>query len=179
MLIRPEWPADRPAVHELTTAAFAPADHDGGPVVEAVLIEELRGDPGWIPSLTLVAELDGAVVAQVTCSYGAVDAADPGKADRPVVGVGPVGVVPDHQGKGIGSVLMNELIRVADGAGEPALVLLGSPVFYGRFGFAAASGLGIEPPDPNWGEYFQVRTLTSYEPGLVGRYRYATPFDNL
>jgi len=74
---------------------------------------------------------------------------------------------------------MARLIELADAAGEPALLLLGSPKFYGRFGFVPAAGLGIESPDPSWGGSFQVRTLTSYEPGLTGRYGYAAPFSNL
>lgn len=177
LLVRPERLRDRPAVRALITAAFAPVDHDGGPVAESVLTDELRRDPGWIPSLTLVAELDGVVVGQVTCSYGFVEPlAGP---DRSVAGVGPVAVLPGFQGRSIGSGLMTRLIAVADTAGEPALVLLGSPAFYGRFGFVDSASLGIDPPDPSWGEYFQVRTLTSYDRGLAGRYRYAAPFQRL
>jgi putative acetyltransferase len=179
VLIRPEKVADRPAVQALIAAAFAPADHADGAVVEAVLTDELRRDPGWIPALTLVADRDGVVVGQVTCSYGAVRASDRTIPDRRVVGVGPVAVLPDYQGAGIGSEMMRALIDTADSAGEPALVLLGSPVFYGRFGFVASSKVGIASPDPSWGEHFQVRTLTSYDPGLVGRYSYAAPFANL
>ena len=54
----------------------------------------------------------------------------------------------------------------------------GNPGFYGRFGFVPAQSLGIAAPDPSWGDYFQVRTLTTYA-GQTGRFRYASPFERL
>lgn len=175
MRIRPEEPADRPAVQSVIEAAFAPSEPADGPVVESALTDHLRADPDWIPQLTLVAELGGVVVGQVTSSYGVLD--DP--AGTQLVGVGPVAVAPGHQGAGIGSQLMRAVIAAADATGESAMVLLGSPDFYGRFGFVAAADLGIEAPDPSWGKHFQAVQLRGYRPGMVGRFRYAAPFDRL
>ena len=56
----------------------------------------------------------------------------------------PLAVIPHRQSEGIGSGLMNELLRQAEGIGEPLLVLLGLPAYYGRFGFEAAGPLGID-----------------------------------
>lgn len=176
VLIRPEAGADRPAVQALITAAFAPAEPTGQPVAEAVLTDELRADPAFVPELTLVAELAGEIVGQVTSSYGTL--IGPAGARR-MIGVGPVSVLPARQGAGIGSTLMRALIDAADRAGEPALVLLGSPDYYGRFGFVAAADFRIEAPDPAWGTHFQVRTLTAFDPAMVGQYRYSAPFDRL
>ena len=61
--------------------------------------------------------------------------------------------------------------------GEPLMGLLGSPAYYSRFGFVPASDLAVTAPDPEWGGYFQVRTLSSYRPTINGRFRYAEPFD--
>ena len=52
-----------------------------------------------IPEFSFTALTDGGVVGHVTASPATV-AADP------VVAVGPIGVLPDHQGTGIGSALM-------------------------------------------------------------------------
>ena len=177
--IRPERAADRPAVQVLIEAAFAPVGHPAGPVIEAVLTEELRRDPAWIPELTLVAERPGAIVGQLTCSYGLLEPADAAPADRRLVGAGPVGVLPGHQRTGVGSALLQALVKTADAAGQPALVLLGSPDFYGRFGFVAAADVGILAPDPLWGRHFQVRTLSAYDRGMAGKFRYAAPFNGL
>ena len=68
-------------------------------------------------------------------------------------------------------------IGAAEALHEPLLVLLGEPDYYGRFGFQAASELGVESPDPQWGNYFQALQLTN---GPVnGAFRYAKPFDDL
>ena len=75
-----------------------------------------------------------------------------------------------------GLALMHALIGAAEALDEPALVLLGSPDFYGRFGFVAASSVGIEAPDPAWGDHFQVLPLTGFDRSMTGRFRYAAPF---
>ena len=175
VLIRPEEQADRTAVQALIGAAFGSGDRATGPIVEVGLNDELRRDPGWIPELTLVAEQYGRIVGQLTCSFGELDD------DRRtrLVGVGPVAVLPGRQGEGIGSLLMRSLIDAADARGERALILLGSPDFYGRFGFVPATDLQIGAPDPEWGKYFQALALRAHDPGVTGRFRYAAPFANL
>ena len=97
--------------------------------------------------------------------------------ETPVLGLGPLGVLPEVQRRGIGTVLVHALLAVAEAAGEPLVALLGSPRYYGRFGFVRSTDLGITPPDASWGEFFQARRLL---PGMAeGRFRYAAPFDRL
>ena len=43
----------------------------------------------------------------------------------------------------------------------------------------AASALGIEAPDPNWGDHFQARPLAAYRPEVRGTFHYAAPFERL
>lgn len=172
--VREETPADAAAVQAVIGAAFAVVD---GRVVEVGLNDELRRDPDRIRGLCLVAERDGVVVGQVTCSYGTLTGPD--GAGRRLVGVGPVAVRPADQGAGVGRVLMTELIERATRAGEPALVLLGDPAFYERFGFRPAATAGIQAPDPAWGEHFQALVLAPDRPRLAGTFRYAAPFERL
>ena len=47
--------------------------------------------------------------------------------------------------------------------------LLGSPDFYGRFGFVAGRRLRIHAPDPAWGKYFQVRSAARSGRWSAGR----------
>jgi putative acetyltransferase len=179
VLIRPETPADRDSVQALITAAFGKSRAGRRRVPEAVLNKALRADPAWSAELTLVAELDRTIVGQVTSSYGVLVNPDPAIADRRLLAIGPVSVLPTHQHTGIGSTIVRRLVAAADAADEPAIVLLGSPDFYGRFGFVEASELAIEAPDPAWGKYFQARKLTAYDRSLVGQFRYGAPFDKL
>lgn len=175
--IRPEEPGDADAVQWVIASAFPSADGTPtGTVVEVGLNDALRRDSSWIPGLSLVAVRDGRVVGQLTASYGTLT--DPAGGQRPVAGIGPVAVAPAEQGTGVGRALLTAVIERARGSGEPALVLLGDPAFYGRFGFRPAAAAGITPPDPAWGEHFQALVLTD-DPTLSGAFRYAAPFDAL
>ena len=99
-------------------------------------------------------------------------------AAEPVVAVGPVGVLPDHQGTGVGIALMDAHLAAADAAGVPLVVLLGAPQYYGRFGFRPARELGVIPLEPDWGDAFQARPLTAYNESVAGRFQYAAAFSS-
>jgi putative acetyltransferase len=91
---------------------------------------------------------------------------------------GPIGVLPDHQGTGIGSALMDALLAAADAADAPLIGLLGAPQYYSRFGFRPAKELGVIPPEPEWGDAFQARPLTAYTESVAGRFQYASAFSS-
>ncbi|WP_369374440.1 GNAT family N-acetyltransferase [Promicromonospora sp. Populi] len=181
MLIRQEGPSDAEAIRAVTAAAFGrvahaapPIEPDGAPG-EATLVGWLRDDPGWVPQLSLVAGpglSSTEVVGHVIATHGRL-------ADRPALGLGPLSVDPKHQGRGIGSALMHTILGAADALGEPVVVLLGEPALYSRFGFVPARSLGIEAPDPAYGDYFQARTLSAWRAEYAGRFRYAAAFDRL
>ena len=173
--MRRERPEDVAAVEALHAAAFArpgPGGAGAAAVVEARLVERLRADGDVVPELTLVAEAGGEVVGSAVCSRGRL-------AGRPLVALGPLGVAPAHQRRGVGSALVHALLGAADALGEPAVALLGSPLYYARFGFRPAAELGVEAPEPAWGEHFQLRPLHAWDPALAGAFRYAPAFDGL
>lgn len=167
-LIRRETDLDRAAVHAVHEAAFATAPHASGR--EADLVDALREGEDWVPSLSLVAEVEGRVAGHVVSSYGRLEG-------ERVLGLGPIGVEPSLQGRAIGSALMHAAIGAADARDEPAIMLLGDPKYYGRFGFVPAADHGVTAPDPSWGPYFQIRVLASWRPELRGRYAYSPAFD--
>jgi putative acetyltransferase len=85
-------------------------------------------------------------------------------------------VRPDRQRHGVGAALMHAVLGAADAVGEPVVVLLGDPAYYGRFGFRPAAELGIEPPVAGWAPHFQARPLHAWLPGMGGAFAYADPF---
>ncbi|WP_345713786.1 N-acetyltransferase, partial [Kineococcus glutinatus] len=131
-----------------------------------------RWDGDVLAAHTLVAGPPGAVVGSVVCSRGLLGG-------RPAVGLGPLGVLPAHQRRGVGSALVHAALAAADALDEVAVLLLGAPGLYARFGFVPAADLGIRAPEPAWGEHFQVRTLTAWTPGRAGPFRCAPAFDRL
>nr|WP_187361415.1 N-acetyltransferase [Phytoactinopolyspora mesophila] len=173
-MIRREGPADADLIRSLHTAAFAKFAEPGRVPVEAGLVDELRADPGWIPALSLVAVEHGSeqIVGHVVCTRATVGSA-------PVLGLGPLGVLPEYQKRGVGAALMYAVLGAADALDETVVVLLGHTDYYPRFGFRPAGGYGIVAPDPRWGEHFQARTLSAYHPGIRGQFTYAEPFRSL
>jgi len=166
VIVRRERPGDYDAVRAVHTAAFAPSD------VEARLTDELREDAGFLSHLSLVAIDGNDVVGHVIATRGWLE-----PFGTPVLGLGPLGVRPDRQRSGVGTVLVHALLAVAEAADERLVALLGSPDYYGRFGFVAAAELGVTAPDPGWGAYFQARHLNG--PPVSGDFRYAEPFNRL
>ncbi|MEU9888548.1 N-acetyltransferase [Sphaerisporangium sp. NPDC051011] len=170
MLIRRELPADIPHIRDVHAAAFAPGAAPGQVAVEAGLVDALRACDAWIPELSLVATApDGTITGHVVCTRAAVGAI-------PVLGLGPLGVLPAFQRGGVGHALVHAVLGAADALGEPLVVLLGHQDYYPRFGFRPASEYGVTPPVPEWASHFQARTLTTYTPDIQGKFEYAQPF---
>ena len=173
VILRRELPADRDAVRGIHLRAFARPGMDVAP--EATLVEELRDDGDVVPGLSIVAEVnrgsDAGVVGHVVCSRAWIG-------ERRSLGLGPLGVLPEHQRLGVGTALMHAVLAAADALGAAEVVLLGSPDYYARFGFVLAAPLGITPPVPGWAPHFQVRRLTAWDEAR-GPFRYAPAFERL
>lgn len=160
MIVRAETPDDYDDIRRINDEAF-------GGTIEGRLVELIRGSDRFVPELSLVAVSGGQTLGHVISSY--VDLVQV-PVTRRVLQVGPVAVLPAHQRRGIGSALMQETIRLADERGEPLLLIEGSPVYYGRFGFSRADEQGIEPPpEALAAKYFMLRPLGAYDSSLKGR----------
>ena len=61
----------------------------------------------------------------------------------PVLSFGPLSVLPQWQGKGVGSALVRHSLKRASELGFPAVLIYGDPAFYSRLGFLAAEAVGI------------------------------------
>lgn len=171
LTIRAEQPHDYEAIGSVVAAAF-------GSPAEARLVESIRASPHYVPELSLVAALDGRIVGHVMISFTALE---DGTTERWISQLSPLAVAPDVHGQGIGSALVREVCALADGRGEPVVVLEGSPAYYGRFGFEPSVTHGIELPLPSWApsEAAQVLRLTSYDPSIRGRVVYPLAFDGV
>src|SRR5688572_15553777 len=142
--VREERPGDEAAIHRVTEAAFANHPHSEG--TEPAIVDALRGAGDL--TLSLVAEVDGAVVGHVAFSRAILANGAHGWQ-----ALGPISVDPDWQHQGIGRALIEAGASHWRAAGMQGIVLLGSPDLYGRFGFERGTPLYIEGPLT---EYFQV-----------------------
>jgi putative acetyltransferase len=161
------------AIAAVHAAAFARPENPGAIPPEAGLVDELRASQAWIPALSVVALVDDDIVGHVVCSRATI------ANSYAVLGLGPLGVRPGSQNRGVGTALVHAVVAAADALDEPLIMLLGNPRYYGRFGFQRAADHGIEAPDPNYGDDFQVRFLTTATGAARGDFRYAPAFDDV
>ena len=131
VVIRDQQPADAPRVHQVLLDAFP-----GGEEAAIVRAALERGKA----AVSLVAVADGEVVGHILFTEMSFSPAQP---QVDAVGLGPVAVLPAHQGRGIGSDLIREGIARCRALGKGAVFVMGEPAFYSRFGFAPAGSYGI------------------------------------
>lgn len=160
--IRPERLPDIDAIFEVNARAF-------GSPNEAKLVNALREAQAM--TLSLVAEREGNIVGHVL--FSPVDI-DRGEGRDIAIGLGPVAVLPDAQSRGIGQSLIRAGIDGIREAGYGAMVVLGHPRYYPRFGFKPAADFGLRWEVPGHDEaFFAMELRPGYlgvRPGIV-RYR--------
>lgn len=150
--IRPERPGDAPAIRHVTEAAFAGHPHSEG--AEPAIVDALRAQGDL--ALSLVADAAGEVVGHVAFSRAILSDGGEGW-----LALGPIGVLPQRQGEGVGRALVEAGAAHWRTAGANGVVLLGDPALYGRFGFVRGTPLHIEGPLAG---YFQVLPFTDAIP---------------
>jgi putative acetyltransferase len=137
IIIRPEEAEHAAGVYRVEEKAFKRSG-------EADLCVSLRQRRAV--TLSLVALEEGEVVGHVL--FSAVTIRGEGE-DLHVIGLGPVAVLPERQNQGIGSRLIRAGLEEIRQQGHAAVVLLGDPRYYSRFGFEPASRFGVRFQDPN------------------------------
>jgi len=155
LTIRREEERDRGSVFRVNELAF-------GRSGEAKLVDALRA--GAQPTISLVAEQEGQVVGHIFFSPVAIESETE---TSTAIGLAPMAVLPARQRQGIGSQLVRAGLAECQGLGQNAVVVLGHPEFYPRFGFVPASRFGLRCEYPVPDEVFMAAELA---PGvLAGR----------
>ena len=142
--IRDESPEDAPLIEQITKSAFLSARHAYG--AEQHIVAALR-KAGCL-TISKVATRAGEVVGHVAISPIRISGSD-----RQWYGLGPISVLPDCQGRGIGSALAMDALLALSEFGAAGCVVLGDPRYYGRFGFRHEGALKLPGVPP---EYFMA-----------------------
>jgi putative acetyltransferase len=133
--IRDETTADFDTITEVTIEAFKTLDISNH--TEQFIIKALRTAKAL--TLSLVAEKGGDVIGHI--AFSPVNISD---GTQNWYGLGPISVLPEHQGKGIGKSLVKEGLSRLKTLGAQGCCLVGHPDYYKKFGFKNIAGLVLE-----------------------------------
>lgn len=135
MLIRAETHGDEDAIARVNCAAF-------GGDEEAQLVERLRKDGLVIVSLVAVDD-SGQIVGHILFSPVTI-VTDTN--ERQIASLAPMAVVPSCQRQGIGVRLVEQGLQTCKQAGYRAVIVVGHPNYYPRFGFSSAFVARLDNP---------------------------------
>ena len=182
MTIRLEQPGDADGIRDTNEQAF-------GSPLEARLVDSLRAaaaptEADALRYVSLVATLDERVVGHILFTPVTIEPPvdlevrlKPDATFRRIAGLAPMAVHPDHQRSGIGGQLLRAGLEECRRSGYAAVVVLGHPEYYPRFGFVPAHTFGLTCEFPSPPEAFMAVEL---EPGglrgMRGLVRYLPQF---
>ena len=167
LLIRAEERADRAAVRAVLASAFpTPAEAD--------LVDALREQAR--PLISLVAEGLEDIAGHILFSPVSLS----GHPGLKMMGLAPMAVTPSRQRQGVGSALARAGLEECQRLGFGAVVVLGHPEYYPRFGFVPAARFDIRCEYAVPEEAFMVLELhPGYLHGASGTIKYHAAFGNL
>jgi putative acetyltransferase len=167
VLIRAEEERDWAEVHALNVSAF-------GTRAEADLGDALRAEA--TPIVSLVAEQAGAIVGHILFSPVTLS----GHAGLRLMALAPMAVVPFRQRRGIGSALVRAGLECCRALNVGAVVVLGHPDYYPRFGFSPSTRFGITSEYDVPEDTFMVCELEpEFLSGIFGTIHYHAAFKSL
>jgi putative acetyltransferase len=160
--VRNENFGDETKIHQVTEQAFLSAPHTD--YTEQFIVDALRRTGAL--TISQVAKADGEIIGHVAISPVTFSNGATGW-----FGLGPISVLPEFQGHGVGPSLMKSSLVALESMGASGCVVLGDPGYYGCFGFKVVDGL-VFPGVP--AEYFQA--LSFYDKFPHGEVSYHEAF---
>ena len=156
LTIRAEKNEDYATIYEIHSLAF-------GRPNEAKLVEAVRESDNFNPQLSLVAVKGDRVVGHLLFSPLVIQTK---RKEIPALVLSPVAIHPEFQKHSIGSELIRQGLNKCEEMGHKAVIVIGYPAYYPRFGFSPARAKGLKAPFPVPDEAFMVLELV---PGVLNR----------
>ncbi|QTL97530.1 GNAT family N-acetyltransferase [Iocasia frigidifontis] len=162
ILIRLETQEDYSETENMIREAFWDVYKPG--CDEHLVLHKLRQVSAFVEELDLVACDNNKIVGNIV--YSKAKIMNNQNQEFTVLCMGPLGVLPSYQGRGIGSLLIKQSISKAKLLGYKAVVIFGDPNYYRRFGFENAEKYNIQTAQGENFDAFMVLEL--YDDSLNG-----------
>uniref|UniRef100_A0A0G4FA95 N-acetyltransferase domain-containing protein n=1 Tax=Chromera velia CCMP2878 TaxID=1169474 RepID=A0A0G4FA95_9ALVE len=164
--IRPGSPSDIAALESLYPRVFP--EEDLLPLVQKLLSEK-------DPVISLVATVKGATVGHVIFTMCGIEGG-PSK----IALLGPLGVDPEMQRQGIGTMLVRTGLDQMSASGVVQVNVLGDPSYYGRFGFKP--DISVQPPftlPEDWATAWQSLQTNPDRSPVSGKLQVPEPWQDI
>ena len=161
IILRQENKNDFESVFHLIEKAFEKEEYSDHK--EQFLVERLRKSDAFIPELSIVAEIDNKIVGHILFTKLQIKNESQTFAS---LALAPVSVLPEFQGKEIGSKLILQGHEIAKSLDYKSVILLGHQDYYPRFGYELCKKYNIKMPFDVPAENCMVIALV--EDGLKG-----------
>ena len=169
--LRAEEPEDIDGVRRVVEAAFDQPD-------EAQIVDRLRADGDLV--MSHLADRKHEIIAHVAFSPAQVidEAGEAREVPGGLLALAPMAVLPEYQKQKVGGGLLQSALMRLERQGVGAIVVLGHPEYYPRFGFTPASALGLRCPFDAPDEAFLLRVFRDDLPSdaFQGTVRWAPAF---
>jgi predicted N-acetyltransferase YhbS len=127
------------------------------------LTKDLLDDPTARPLISLLAFEDDRVSGHVLFTRARVSGSD-----LIVSILAPLAVLPECQGKGVGTALVNKGLEMLKERNTDLVFVLGHPGYYPRFGFLPAGERGFRAPYPIPGKDAGAWMVLELQDGTIG-----------
>ena len=138
LIIKCEEKTEFEMIYHFIKEAFETAAVSDG--TEQDFVNMLRVSENYIPELALVALVDGNIIGHIMLTKYIVQDLNQ---NHDVLLLAPLSVDLNYRGQGIGSKLVMKSFELARKMGYTAVVLVGDPAYYQRFGFKSSVDFGI------------------------------------
>lgn len=173
IIIRLENPKDYRETETMVREAFWDVYQPG--CSEHLLLHKLRKVPAFIEELDFVAYDNNKIVGNIVYSQAKI--INKQNQEFTVLCMGPLGVLPSYQGKGIGSLLIEQSLHKARLLDYKAVIIFGDPDYYHRFGFENARKYNIQTSHgDNFDAFMALELYDKSLNGIQGKFYYDLVF---
>ncbi len=142
IIIREETQKEYHKVEEVALRAFWNKYHLG--CNEHLVVHKARKSDVYVPQISRIAEINGEIVGVICYMKARLQNGD---REKEILTFGPLCVLPEWQGCGVGGVLLEKTLELAKQQGFEGAVIFGEPEYYPLHGFKTCDNFGITTID--------------------------------